>query len=285
MMEILQDTTKLNALTGKLSDGYCAQVPAGFEARKSEAKKALETLEFPTTKQEYWKYTRTGQIANKNWRFADNFDLPNLPISIEEIPQRMVFVNGVYSEAHSELEEANGLELSTFSKSKKGYVYDLEPYTDYSLSPFLALNTALPQDGYAIRVSKNQKIEKPLNVINVYTGDSTISQPRSAIYLEKGAELKITEFHIHISENPTLSNTALEVQLEANSTLGIDVIQKGNDMSYHVQQLDAVVANDSNFTHNNFTLRGKWTRNNGNVRLQGSNTTANLNGFYIPNGC
>lgn len=283
-MEILQDTTKLNSLTGTLNNGYSADVPAGFETRRNEAMKALETLEFPTTKQEYWKYTRTGQIANKTWRFADNFDLPELPISIEELSPRMVFINGVYSETHSEMTDVEGLEISTFAKAKQGYISDLEPYTDYSLSPFLALNTALPQDGYAIRVSKNTAIKKPLNMINVYTGDTTISQPRSAIYLEKGAELKMTEFHIHVSENPTLSNTALEVQLEANSTLGMDVIQKGNDDSYHMQQLDAVVAGDANFTQNNFTMRGKWTRNNGNVRLQGSNTTANLNGFYIPNG-
>ena len=284
MMEILQETTKLNALTGILGDSYVSKVPAAYESRRTEAKKALENLEFPTTKQEYWKYTRTGQIANKAWKFADNFDLPELPIAIENLSPRMVFVNGVYSEAQSDMSEINGLEISTFAKSKHGFISDLEPYTDYSLSPFLALNVALPQDGYSIRVSKNIAIEKPLNMINVYTGDTTISQPRSAIYLEKGAELKITEFHIHVSENPTLSNTALEVQLEANSKLGIDVIQKGNDDSYHVQQLDAVVAGDANFTHNNFTMRGKWTRNNGNVRLKGSNTTANLNGFYIPNG-
>jgi len=283
-MEILQDTTKLNALTGMLGERYEAAVPELFEARRSDARKALETLEFPTTKQEYWKYTRTGQIANKTWRFADNFDLPELPVSIEKLSPRMVFVNGVYSEAHSEMEDLKGLEVTEFSKSKKGFISDLEPYTDYALSPFLALNTVLPQDGYSIRVSKNQAIEKPLNIINVYTGDTTISQPRSAIYLETGAQLKITEFHIHESEHPTFSNTSLEVQLEANSTLGIDVIQKGNDNSYHMQQLDAVIAGDANFTHNNLTMRGKWTRNNGNVRLKGSNTTANLNGFYIPNG-
>ena len=284
MMEIVQETTKLNALTGILGERYVAEIPKLFEARRSDARKALETLEFPTTKQEYWKYTRTGQIANKTWQFADNFDLPELPVSIEKLSPRMVFVNGVYNEAYSEMETLKGLEITQFSKSKKGFISDLEQYIDYALSPFLALNTLLPQDGYSIRVSKNHAIEKPLNIINVYTGDTTISQPRSAVYLEKGAELKITEFHIHSSKDPTFSNTALEVQLEANSKLGIDVIQKGNDNSYHLQQLDAVVAGDANFTHNNFTMRGKWTRNNGNVRLKGSNTTANLNGFYIPNG-
>lgn len=283
-MEILQETTKLYALTGTLNNNYVSKVPISFEARRDEAIKALETLEFPTTKQEYWKYTRTGQIANKTWQFADNFDLPELPIAIEEISPRMVFVNGLFSPKHSDMEVIDGLEITTFAEANQSYISELEPYTDYSLSPFLALNAALPQDGYAIRVSKNKVVEKPLNMINVYTGDTTISQPRSAIYLEKGAALKITEFHIHVSENPTLSNTALEVKLEANSHLGIDVIQKGNDHSYHMQQLDAVVASDATISHNNFTLRGKWTRNNGNVRLQGSNTTANLNGFYIPNG-
>lgn len=283
-METLQATTKLNALSELLSERYVSEMPEAFKTRKDQAVQALENLDFPTTKQEYWKYTRTGLIANKSWRFADNFDLPELPISIKELTPRMVFVNGVYDEANSELHDIQGLEITEFSKSKQGFIADLEPYVNYDLSPFWALNTALPQNGYCIRVSKNTAIEKPINIINVYTGDTTISQPRSVIRLEESAELKLTEFHIHVSEKPTFSNTALEVQLAANSTLGIDVIQKGNTDSYHMQQLDAVVAGDCNFTHNNFTMRGRWTRNNGNVRLQGSNITANLNGFYIPNG-
>ena len=283
-MEILQATTKLNALSELLSERYVSDMPEAFKTRKDQAVQALEKLDFPTTKQEYWKYTRTGLIANKSWRFADNFDLPELPIAIDELTPRMVFVNGVYNAASSELEDIQGLEISEFSKSKGGFIADLEPYINYEKTPFLALNMALPQNGYAIRVSKNTVIEKPINIINVYTGDTTISQPRSVIVLEQSAELKLTEFHIHVSEKPTLSNTALEVQLGANATLGIDVIQKGNTDSYHMQQLDAVVASDSHFTHNNFTMRGRWTRNNGNVRLKGSNITANLNGFYIPNG-
>src|SRR5690554_981289 len=283
-METLQATTKLNALAELLSERYVSEMPVAFKIRKDQAVKALESLDFPTTKQEYWKYTRTGLIANKTWQFADNFDLPKLPIAIEELTPRMVFVNGVFDVANSELENIKGLEITEFSKSDQGFIADIEPYIDYTKSPFWALNTALPQNGYCIRVSKNTVVEKPINIINVYTGDTTISQPRSVIRLEESAELKLTELHIHVSEKPTFSNTVLEVQLAANATLGIDVIQKGNAESYHMQQLDAVVASDSNFTHNNFTMRGRWTRNNGNVRLKGSNITANLNGFYIPNG-
>jgi len=283
-METLQATTKLNALAELLSERYVSEMPVAFKIRKDQAVKALESLDFPTTKQEYWKYTRTGLIANKTWQFADNFDLPKLPIAIEELTPRMVFVNGVFDVANSELENIKGLEITEFSKSDQGFIADIEPYIDYTKSPFWALNTALPQNGYCIRVSKNTVVEKPINIINVYTGDTTISQPRSVIRLEESAELKLTELHIHVSEKPTFSNTVLEVELAANATLGIDVIQKGNAESYHMQQLDAVVASDSNFTHNNFTMRGRWTRNNGNVRLKGSNITANLNGFYIPNG-
>ena len=283
-METLQATTKLNALAELLSERYVSEMPVAFKIRKDQAVKALESLDFPTTKQEYWKYTRTGLIANKTWQFADNFDLPKLPIAIEELTPRMVFVNGVFDVANSELENIKGLEITEFSKSDQGFIADIEPYIDYTKSPFWALNTALPQNGYCIRVSKNTVVEKPINIINVYTGDTTISQPRSVIRLEESAELKLTELHIHVSEKPTFSNTVLEVELAANATLGIDVIQKGDAESYHMQQLDAVVASDSNFTHNNFTMRGRWTRNNGNVRLKGSNITANLNGFYIPNG-
>ena len=283
-METLQATTKLNALTQGLKEHYVPTMPQAFVPHAEEAVRKLEDLEFPTTKQEYWKYTRTGLIANKNWKFADNFDLPELPLSIEELKPRMVFVNGKFKPEHSHLEGFNGVEITEFSKCNRGYIPEVEPYVNYKKSPFYALNTALPQNGYAIRVSKNTIVENAVNIINVYTGDTTISQPRSTVVVEQNAALKLTEFHIHMGDAPTFSNAVLEVRQEANSSFGIDVIQKGNTESYHMQQLEAVVADDARFTHNNFTMRGRWTRNNGNVRLQGQNITANLNGFYIPNG-
>lgn len=283
-METLQATTKLNALTQGLSERYVPTMPEAFQDYSKQAVRALENLEFPTTKQEYWKYTRTGLIANKQWKFADNFDLPNLPFAIEDIKPRMVFVNGKFKAEHSDLKEIEGLEILEFSKCNRGFIPEIEPYVNYKKSPFYALNTALPQNGYAIRVRKNTIVEKPINIINVYTGDTTISQPRSTVVIEENAALKLTEFHIHMSETPTFCNNVLEVRQEANSSFGIDVIQKGNIESFHMQQVEAVVASDARFTHNNFTMRGRWTRNNGNVRLQGQNITANLNGFYIPNG-
>lgn len=283
-MEILEDTTKLNALTVSLNENSRLPVPETFKTRSEDAKSALEKLEFPTTKQEYWKYTRTAKLGNKNWALQPSGNVKTLPEEVAHLENRMVFVNGHFSAEHSNLEAITGVKIKPFSKSTEVFISELEPYLDFAKTPFLALNTAFPQDGFTIRLSANTVIEEMINVVNIYSGNESLSQPRSVIYLEKGSKLNVTEYHFHENGGSTFANTSLQVKLEANSTLGIDCIEKGHSESFHLMEMEAVVERDTVFTHNVFTLSGSWTRNNGNTRVKGENSTVHLNGFYLPNG-
>ncbi len=225
-MEILEDTTKLNALTLSLNESSRLPVPETFKTRSEEAKSALGKLEFPTTKQEYWKYTRTAKLSNKNWALQPSGNVETLPKEVANLDNRMVFVNGYFSAAHSNFEEITGSKIELFSKSSEVFITDLEPYIDFCNNPFVALNTAFPQDGLTIRVSANTEIAEMINVVNIYSGDESLSQPRSVIHLEKGSKLNVTEYHFHENGGSTFANTALQIKLEANSTLGIDCIEK-----------------------------------------------------------
>lgn len=283
-METLEETTRLNALANTLTDLGQVTVPAAFEARAEEARAALPQLEFPTTKQEYWKYTRTGKLKNKNWKFATDGAIDKLPAAVESLPNRLVIVNGHFSPAHSSIPEIDGLYIAPFGVNELVGIADLEAYTDFENTPFLALNQAMPQSGYSIRVKANTQIEDLINIVYIYSGDEIISQPRSVVYMEKGAELKINEYHFHENDGTTFANTAQEIKLEDNSRLGIDCIRSGGDESYQMQEINAATGRDIEFTQNNFTLSGGWTRNNSNVRVKGENSTIHLNGFYIPSG-
>lgn len=283
-MEILEDITKLNALAVSLGDRSLATIPDNFKIKSEEARSALGNLEFPTTKQEYWRFTRTAKLANKNWSFQRPERVHNLPEEVVNLENRLVFINGCFSVSDSNFSALPGVRINPFSKSDEAFIPELDKYIDYVNSPFLALNNAFPQDGVTIRVSANTTVEETINIVNIYTGNESLSQPRSVIQLEKSSSLKISEYHFHENGGATFANTSMQVKVAENSNLGIDCIEKGNSESYHLQEMEAVVGRDSEFTHNVFTLSGSWTRNNGNIRIKGENSTIHLNGFYIPNG-
>jgi Fe-S cluster assembly protein SufD len=279
--DTLTSTTKLRKVAEGLAASH-AQDTAAASARSIAAREALMDLEFPTTKAEAWKYTRTGLIANKAWKFSGEAAFTELPIDLEDMPQRLVFVNGHFSAAYSAIPQIEALSVLPFSEKEKEVNNPFDNYTQHTREAFAALNVAYPQDGVAIHLAKNTAVDEPLYLVNIYSGEEAASQPRNTIHLERGSSLKITEFHIHTGS--TFANTASEIRVDDNAHLGIDTIQMGSAESFHVQEVNTIMGRDAVFTHNNFTLSGKWTRNNTNARIIGEGSTCNMHGFYMPNG-
>ena len=59
-----------------------------FSEERRRAKEILNSLDFPTTKNEYWKYTRLGKIVNNTYTLGqpDKIDITNFLIPNLEIP-------------------------------------------------------------------------------------------------------------------------------------------------------------------------------------------------------
>lgn len=286
--ETLTKSTKLGAVAQRLAEGYTHKADLG-DSRTARAREALPGLEFPTTKAEAWKYTRTGQIANKEWKFSEETAFEKLPVDLEKFPFRMVFVNGRYLPDQSKVPASEKLRVLPFSgdnevRQGKENTDNENPFaksTAHLTDAFAALNAAYPQDGVYVSLDKNAVSETPLYIFHIYTGDLTAAQPRNEIHVKSGGDLKITEMHIH--QGNTFANAAYEIRVDDNARLGMDVLQFGTPGSFHMQEVNAIVGRDAVFTHNNFTLSGKWTRNNTNARIIGQGSTGNFHGFYMPN--
>ena len=275
-MDIAKEMTKEQAVLDSMKSSYNHAVADSFSAASSKSLLNLESLEFPTTKVEYWKYTRTGQIANKAWKFGglDTIDLPeNLPLA----KYRMVFVNGHFDTQRSTLPQLEGLTVLPFSESE---VEKSIAQSDEDI--FRAWNTAMPQDGYFISLAKNKVIEDALQIVFLYSGENTISQPRSFVQLAEHSELKISEFHIHTSGSMAFANAHSEVIVGDNSHFKIDIVQYGSEKGFHFHETFGEQGKNCTYTQNTFTLSGNWTRNNSTIRLKDEHSECNLNGFYIP---
>lgn len=276
-METIEKISKEEKLRESMSGSFEKRIPGSFAKVSDHALDALKTMRFPTIKDEYWKYTRTGRIANQARTFAVNTEV-ELPEDLPSARYRLVFVNGFFDKSRSIIPQINGFHFSPFSESD----------VDHTILPesphiFEAMNTAMPQDGYCIKLDKHTAIEDPVQVVFLYAGSWFVAQPRSFVELGERSQMKLTEFHFHTEGSSFFSNVHHEILVRDQAHMKMDILQRGNDNSVHLQEVYGEIGNHGSFTQNTFTLSGNWTRNNTSIRLRGEYNECNLNGFYIPN--
>ncbi|MFT5581379.1 MAG: Fe-S cluster assembly protein SufD [Psychromonas sp.] len=246
----------------------------------NKAKDQFETIEFPTTRNESWKYTRVTKISKKNFTQESNSLSTNQKNIIEDA-YTLVFVNGIYDESKS-----SPIENDKFSVVRLSSKNDVSLGQNVSLEneAFNAINTLFAQDGAYIKVAKNVVVDKPIQVLFITTGDTNSSQIRNYIATEEGAQAKIVMAHLSENAKECFSNVVSEVIVGANSNLVIDKLQYENDSIYHIATEQVSQHNDSYFKINTLTLDGALVRNNLNIDVVGQNCDTNLNGVYLTMG-
>ena len=72
--------------------------PLFSEQKRTNSFKLLSQLQFPTTKDEAWKYTRLGKISGGNYQLQEGTKESIIPELIENLEGTiLVFVNGKYA--------------------------------------------------------------------------------------------------------------------------------------------------------------------------------------------
>ena len=178
--------------------GYESNCNAAIIEEKSKlAIKHLNQMDFPTSRTEYWKYTRVNKIVNSNFsiqKYSEKIDLT--PYLIPELDcHTIVFVNGFYRADLSCSTKEAGLELIPISEVESDFfkkVYG--SITDIKSETFATLNTSFPSDGVSIVAKKNVQVSKPIHIVFLSAGAEVISQPRNLIVAEQG--VKIENFHL-----------------------------------------------------------------------------------------
>lgn len=263
-----------------------------FLKKRESASQALRKLNFPTTKEEEWKYTRVNGILKHPFSPQTAVNVPDIKHTL--IPNwdgnLMVFINGFYSAKHSkiitDLDESDVV-ISTISEAKKKHTSIMDQLygivAGYKDSVFTALNTAYANDGLFLYLPKNTKLQEPIHVLFLSDGEDTSSQPRNFILAENGSKATVTISYQSLDDSPAFTNGVTEVIAKDNANISINKIQLENESTFHVSKEEIVQHTGSQVNINTITLSGKLVRNDLNFKLDGKNTTSNLNGLYITN--
>lgn len=274
--------------------GLNGQASSALHEVRKQAIEQFVKLDFPTVKNEDWKYTNVSAIHNYN--FVRDF---KTQVSTDELKKHLipsldcylfVLVNGNYS---PELSDITGLPEGVTVDSFRN-VYKNNPelinkyfakYTEIE-NGFVALNTAFANDGVVIHVPENTVLDKPVMTLNLAgSGEiNVLSQPRTLIVAEKYSKLDLVELFHSISENETLTNSVSEIIVGENAHVEVYKIQNENLKAYHYNRTQSQLAKNSTFTIYNVTLGGLLVRNDSNVVLDDENCTGNLFGLYLTDG-
>lgn len=267
-----------------------------FHNYRKEALKKFSELEFPTTKNEEWKYTNISPILKHNFNHPFNSVLPNL--TKDQIQSYLfegfeyhllVFINGIFSESLSSIDELpDGSVVDSLNNVLKNNPAIVENYiSKYSKidNSFNALNSAYSVDGYVVYVPDGKIIDKPVQVLflNGADSDEVLSLPRNIIIAGRNSQVKVISSFYGYNKNTYLTNVVNEVYADENAVVDLYKIQNENENSFHIDKTDVYQLKQSVFSHFNFSFGGKLVRNDINSELGDEYTNTNYYGMYLGN--
>ena len=279
------EITKKDTLLESFSQLDFSNEPQFFQDLRKNAKIEIENLELPTSKTEYWKYTRLGKILNNNYSIGSNMEvdinqflIPNLDANI------IVLVNGNYNSNLSNIKEQEGAKTLSLIQGKEKGIVIKDHFNRYSAKKdelFLAINNAFHTDGVCIHLKKGITAEKPYHIINVTTGNNSIAQSRNLFIVEENSSVKIIESFVNLNGSENFINNVSEMFIGENANLEYNKIQDKSEQNYSISTEQVYQTANSNFTINTATFNGALVRNNLTIEVDGNNCETNLNGLYL----
>ena len=289
-----------------LNDTVQAYV-AEFHARAAELDGPAELLDtrrralsrfrefgFPTTRHEEWKYTSVAQLAKTSF-------VPTQPtlngqareLAIAGVADcRLVFVNGRYQPNLSFITALPGGVLVTNLASAFRTQGDLlaahltQQARFDEQQVFVALNTALMQDGAFVYLPSGRVVEEPIHVLHISTGEGTpsVSHPRNLVILEDDAQTTIIESYVGLNGGAYFTNAVTELVAGERTVIDHYKVELESNSAFHIATQQSRQGTGSNFSTHNISFGGALVRNDINATLAGRGSEATVNGLYVVGG-
>lgn len=276
-----------------------------FSLAKKTALEAIENNAFPTTRNEEWKFTDIKSILSNKFELQSEKDSSNsdLDLNLNEFDyflnknkdlnsHVLVFINGHFSEKHSDIKATNDkISIKSLSNTKTSsstfdaFLGKFPSTSDKdSVSIFSDINAAFATDGYVIELAANQELELPVFVyfVNDASQKNTLSQVRNYISVGENSRCTVVENYITKGENPNLTNVLTSVNVEKYGNVKHYKLQIDAKSQFQVGSTHAKQADNSSFTNTTISLAGKLIRNDLRI-ISGEHCESFMNGLYLLN--
>jgi Fe-S cluster assembly protein SufD len=268
---------------------------SGFSTKQADpaVMEALAQFEFPDTKIEAWRKTNLNSVLKHKYVSAKLTDVPDEFINTFSFygidTERIVFVNGFFSEKHSKLSDSKDkIIVGSIKKEARIHPDLFESYFNACSGQvkniFSAFNTAFVQDGAFILIKDGYNPEKPIHIINYINGENQkiFAQSRNLIVVQKNANAKIINTFHSLTSDFTFNNVVTELVVEENASMEYYLFEGEGNSASHMSQVFVNQYKNSRFKSNIQTLCGIFVRNEYTVNLLGENCETDIKGLYLP---
>jgi Fe-S cluster assembly protein SufD len=253
----------------------------------------LDRLPYPHRKMETWRYTSTAfleqqaysAVVDGPFRALEMSDIEDL--LLEQVSDRLVFVNGYFAPALSKAGSADArVTLCTLGGGLADMPDTLKRRLDTIAQEshvFAALNRALMSDGAMIHVAAGAVIEKPIEILHVSVGrdEPGICHPRHLIVLEDGASARVIERYVAIGDARYFNNAVVEIDCAPGSSLVHERLQEESPAAQHLTDLHVQLARDSRYQQVSATVGAAWSRTDIRLSFGGEGASAEFDGLML----
>ncbi len=267
---------------------------AFLSATREKAIDEFEKAGFPTTKQEKWRSTNLSRPLKLEYvhhfePLEKNVDVARLFMcEVHELESHLFAqLNGWFVHDNGGINHLpGGVIVGSLAAAFSAYPEIIEKhyakYANMQGNGFVALNTALAQDGLFVYVPDNVIVDKPIQIINLINlTENLFIQPRNLIILGKNSKLQLLYCDHSLLHKQSLINAVTEIFIDDNAELESYKLQNKDNDSTLITNTWINQQSNSRMLTNILTLNPGTIRNNIHVTLDGSNCTADLFGLYL----
>jgi Fe-S cluster assembly protein SufD len=271
---------------------------AWLRTARERALGAFQSLGFPTSRDEEWRFTSVSAIAESTFASppAGGASLTRADLESAGWPladaHLVVFVNGRYDSALSRVgalpRDARIDSLATVLRSgRDGLERHLTRLADAGRHAFTALNTALFEDGALISIPPRTVLNAPIHLLFVSTpvgafdGRAAMTHARVLVVMGDGSQASVVETYAGPDGDAYLTNAVTEVVLGESAVLDHYTLQRAGRRSFHIGAMHTRAGRSASLRAHAVTLGGLLTRNEVTAVLAGEGAEATLNGLYL----
>ncbi|MDE6860455.1 MAG: Fe-S cluster assembly protein SufD [Duncaniella sp.] len=278
----------------KLIDDNSAPV---LNALRPDALQSLDGAHLPTRHTEGFEKTSIEDMFAPD--YGVNISRVNIPVDVTDtfrcdVPNLSTLLGFVINDSFhpaSKLESKlpEGVIFTSLRKAAAEHPELVERYYG-SVAPLgdtsVALNTLLAQDGVFIYVPRNIRLERPLQLVNIFSAPvPMMAFRRGLIVLEEGAELQLLVCdHTQQSDNDFLGSQVVEVIAGERARFETCTIEESSERTSRYSKMFIRQHAHSQVICNATTLTCGNTRNEFTIDLLGEHCETHLAGMAIGSG-
>jgi Fe-S cluster assembly protein SufD len=262
------------------SEGWLEQI-------RSEALQRAAALNFPSTRQDDWRFTDLSPLFMHGFESVDTYSKLT-PGDIEQflIPGsiRLVFVDGCYSPDLSDLKNTGGgVTAASLAECLGDQMVESNfgRFAPYKTDAFVALNTNFFEDGAWIHVSKEAAALVHLLHVATRREKPSAIYPRCLVVAESSSHATLVEDYVSLDGGIYFTNAVTEVVLNDNARLHHVRVQREDNSAFHFGHCSVESGRDSYYSATSIALGARLSRHAVHVTQQGEGAEIHLDGLAL----